>query len=660
MKRSALLLLLVTPMLFAQAWTFIPETPNKIITQVDWDRDNYMDFAKDHMYNRFPYGGGLTFPILEPETPPCAHFMDFDNDGNLDTLCEDWLYENRWPASYKRFQEFPDFDRRTIPAVGDYNKDGLLDMYLFITDLGGATSGHELWQNDFPNPFIPRFPQNQGDPDPVGVYDQRGQSNAAYWLDVDGDGNLDLLTSALTDDFPPSTNTLYYNEYPVDVFTNRSLISGLVTAEELEAGSTTLFLRPLYLDGDGLIDLMLIEADDSVSFMRNISTPGTPAFERITPDQHGFVAGGRYRPLPFDVDNDGDEDIYDGAGLWYNDGAGNFTRETGQILPNFLAQTAFDVDGDGWLDLHLRLDGSVNRFFINPGNENHWLQIQIHGDPNQNTPALPIGSTVRVRAGGVDYIRAYNVFEPNNKPLHFGLGDADLVEEIEVRWTGGGTTMLTDVSADQIITISQDPCFSDLIVTDMPDDLAFCSGEVIGLDATARGTGPFTYEWRLNGQTIQSETGPILGLVMDENGALAGEYECIVRTGNCSLATHSVNVVFRERNITHNTPDKVFLYPDDDGLFLEFRVDWSPVKSDWYKDGEFFSRGFTIDFDFVSESLRGFYQNEILLVCFGPIFSNITEVCVVSDQYFVNRALWPSVNTLDLVTMQLDACPSVE
>ena len=41
----------------------------------------------------------------------------------------------------------------------------------------------------------------------------------------------------------------------------------------------------------------------------------------------------------------------------------------------------------------------------------------------------------------------------NDPRLHFGLGHADVVERVEVRWPSGARDVLHDVPADQLITI---------------------------------------------------------------------------------------------------------------------------------------------------------------------------------------------------------------
>jgi hypothetical protein len=39
--------------------------------------------------------------------------------------------------------------------------------------------------------------------------------------------------------------------------------------------------------------------------------------------------------------------------------------------------------------------------------------------------------------------------------LHFGLGAATAADRIQVTWLGGGATTLTDVAADQILTVTE-------------------------------------------------------------------------------------------------------------------------------------------------------------------------------------------------------------
>jgi hypothetical protein len=70
-----------------------------------------------------------------------------------------------------------------------------------------------------------------------------------------------------------------------------------------------------------------------------------------------------------------------------------------------------------------------------------------------------VGARVRVVADGLTQIaevhsgRGYQSHFGTR--LHFGLGPRDRVDRIEVRWIGGGTDVLQDVSADQVLTIRE-------------------------------------------------------------------------------------------------------------------------------------------------------------------------------------------------------------
>jgi hypothetical protein len=44
-------------------------------------------------------------------------------------------------------------------------------------------------------------------------------------------------------------------------------------------------------------------------------------------------------------------------------------------------------------------------------------------------------------------------FAQNDRRLHFGLGSAESVENVEIRWPSGATQILESLAADQIATI---------------------------------------------------------------------------------------------------------------------------------------------------------------------------------------------------------------
>jgi enediyne biosynthesis protein E4 len=61
-------------------------------------------------------------------------------------------------------------------------------------------------------------------------------------------------------------------------------------------------------------------------------------------------------------------------------------------------------------------------------------------------------------ARGVQYNHATTAVGFNSssdKRVHFGLGDANLVHEIELKWPSGTRQVLTNVNADQVLTVKE-------------------------------------------------------------------------------------------------------------------------------------------------------------------------------------------------------------
>ncbi len=78
---------------------------------------------------------------------------------------------------------------------------------------------------------------------------------------------------------------------------------------------------------------------------------------------------------------------------------------------------------------------------------------------SRNGKSDAIGARVTVTAGDLTQIqdlspvRGYPVaVDPR---LHFGLGKATKADRVEIRWPNGRTTQLTDVSADQFLTVTE-------------------------------------------------------------------------------------------------------------------------------------------------------------------------------------------------------------
>lgn len=125
---------------------------------------------------------------------------------------------------------------------------------------------------------------------------------------------------------------------------------------------------------------------------------------------------------------------------------------------------AFDADGDGDLDLVLAPTEDPPVLYRNDspaGAGNHRLTIRLRQPTGANRFA--IGAEVFADLGDGEAprrlaVRASGSFQSGDPTdLHLGLGSHTSVPRLEVRWpAGGGTQVLTNVAADQVLEITRD------------------------------------------------------------------------------------------------------------------------------------------------------------------------------------------------------------
>ncbi|HWC74290.1 MAG TPA: FG-GAP-like repeat-containing protein, partial [Gemmatimonadales bacterium] len=86
----------------------------------------------------------------------------------------------------------------------------------------------------------------------------------------------------------------------------------------------------------------------------------------------------------------------------------------------------------------------------------HYLGVKLEGD---STNRGGIGATLTLTAGGRKQYLYHSPYRGYMSTMdareHFGLGTNTRVDSLEVRWPDGRTQLLTDVAADQTITIKQ-------------------------------------------------------------------------------------------------------------------------------------------------------------------------------------------------------------
>ena len=121
-----------------------------------------------------------------------------------------------------------------------------------------------------------------------------------------------------------------------------------------------------------------------------------------------------------------------------------------------------DYDNDGFLDLFVT-NGEDGTLFIegpqilyhNEGNGNSWLKIKLVGTASNRQGlgakvTIQIGQTIQYReANGADG----HFLSQGAVPLHFGLGQATVVDQITVNWPSGSNQILSNIPANQEVSV---------------------------------------------------------------------------------------------------------------------------------------------------------------------------------------------------------------
>ncbi|MFC1759219.1 FG-GAP-like repeat-containing protein [Planctomycetota bacterium] len=158
-------------------------------------------------------------------------------------------------------------------------------------------------------------------------------------MDVDGDGDLDVLSASSTDD-----TVAWYENDGSQNFMSHTISSAADGAQSVFAAD---------VDGDGDMDVLSAStSDDKITWYEN---DGSQNFSTHTISTTAIFA---FSVFAADVDGDGDTDVLsaspnDSTVAWYeNDGSQNFTTHTITTTASLVVSVfAADVDGDGDLDV---------------------------------------------------------------------------------------------------------------------------------------------------------------------------------------------------------------------------------------------------------------------------------------------------------------------
>jgi hypothetical protein len=435
---------------------------------------------------------------------------DYDNDGWPDLYVTNFgknrLYHNNHDGTFTDVAEKAGVtlgNWSTGATFGDYDGDGRLDLFV---------PGYVHY--DLDHPPVPGSPVVafstcefrglkvmcgprglQGEPDHLfhnngdGTFTDVSQragvadSNRYYGLtavfaDVNNDGKVDLMVA---NDSTP--NYLYVNKGN-GTFEDASYASGYALNENGRETASMGIAVGDYLN-NGLLDIYnTVFSDDYNPLYKN---EGGANFSDVS-----YQAGIAEVTIPFlgwgtgflDYDNDGWKDllaanghVYPGVDqsdwgttfaerplLFHNLRNGKFevvppVKGTGLAAVLTARGAAFgDLFNDGKIDVVINQLNNVPALLRNVNSDtNHWVGLKLVGGPK--SPRDAIGATVYLTTGGIrqrgDVISGGSYASSNDFRLHFGLGEALKVDQVEIRWPSGTVERLVLPAVDRYYSVEE-------------------------------------------------------------------------------------------------------------------------------------------------------------------------------------------------------------
>ncbi len=439
-----------------------------------------------------------------------ATFVDYDDDGDADLYVTNRgpnrLFQNQGDGTFRDVAAHAGVDDLlwgTGTAWGDFDRDGHLDFYLCnyvsydseglepIIDAHGIAPSASPYEAPFtlnPNSYDAqpnRLYRNRGD----GTFEDvtarcevtnpDGRSLAATFVDLDGDGWLDLYVN---NDVSP--NRLYRNtgadfgpDEPVS-FLDFSAVSG--TADPRGSmGLSVAELGDLTNAADGLPDLFITHwvTQENALYLSQVNTVGKLEYRdktrqfglgEISIDRVGWGCA------LVDLDRDGLVDIAvaNGSTLELNDNPhllkpeplflfvneGTTFREVAAAsgeastrLYTARGLAAADYDGDGDVDLALACNQDAPVLLRNDTpTANRALAIRLRGRAGHRFGAkieVTAGANHQIRWAGADV----SYLSQHADELIFGLGTATHANRVRVTWNDGAVSEITNVASGRLI-----------------------------------------------------------------------------------------------------------------------------------------------------------------------------------------------------------------
>ena len=421
---------------------------------------------------------------------------DYNNDGFLDLYVANFganvLYQNKGDGTFTDVARQAKVDGNQLSsscAFADYDNDGDLDLYTVNYVQFNLEENPKCTYQGVSTYCTPEalpgqsdsFFRNNGDgtfsdiTQSAGLFAPTGKGLGVVWGDYDNDGDPDIFVANDT-----TPNFLYQNNGK-GTFQNIALFAGVALSMEGRpySGMGTNFGD---FDNDGDLDIVVTNFQDQTNSL--YQNEQNAFFNEVS-----FSTGIGEKSLPYlawgvdfvDLNNDGWQDLFIANGhLDHNisdiDPIGTYAQRN-QVFMNqkgraFIDRSATmlkqkqvsrgsafgDLDNDGDIDIVVsNLNDHPVILWNVTEHTNNWFILKLIGTSDNQSA---IGTRVKIKIDQQIQIREVKsgsgYLSQSDLRLHFGLGQAKQIDQLEIHWPNGTTQQLNRVPGNQILTVTQE------------------------------------------------------------------------------------------------------------------------------------------------------------------------------------------------------------